>query len=92
MNKFIPKDYKYRKIRKRVRISNKKDNRSYDLKFGLFGLKIIENGVISSVVFEAARRSITRKLKRSGILKINGLKVVLIFLLTSFFSTFPNCV
>jgi len=72
MNKFIPKDYKYRKIRKRVRISNKKDNRSYDLKFGLFGLKIIENGVISSVVFEAARRSITRKLKRSGKLKING--------------------
>ena len=37
-----------------------------------FGLKILDNGVISSVVLEAARRSITRKLKRLGNLKING--------------------
>lgn len=72
MNKFLPKNYKYKKIRKRVRVNLLKDFRTSVLKTHKFGLKILENGVVSSVVLEAARRSITRKLKRLGNLKING--------------------
>jgi len=72
MNKFIPKNYKYKKIRKRVRINSLTDFRTNILKNGKYGLKILDNGLISSVVLEAARRSITRKLKRLGTLKING--------------------
>lgn len=72
MNKFIPKNYKYKKIRKRVRANKLTDYRTSSLKTFKFGLKLLDNGVISSVVLEAARRSITRKLKRLGSLKING--------------------
>ena len=72
MNKFIPKNYKYKKIRKRVRSNKLTDYRTSSLKTFKFGLKLLDNGVISSVVLEAARRSITRKLKRVGSLKING--------------------
>ena len=72
MNKFIPKNYKYKKIRKRVRINKLKDFKINTLKTNRFGLKVMSNGIISSVVLEAARRSITRKLKKLGNLKING--------------------
>jgi large subunit ribosomal protein L16 len=72
MNKFIPKNYKYKKIRKRVRTNNLKEYRSNTLTNYKYGLKILDNGIISSVVLEAARRSITRRLKRLGNLKING--------------------
>ena len=72
MNKFIPSNYKYKKIRKRVKLNCLKDFRGNELRTSKFGLKILDNGVISAVVLEAARRSITRKLKRSGTLKING--------------------
>lgn len=72
MNKFIPKNYKYKKIRKRVRINKLKDYRTSTLKTFEYGLKVLDNTIISSTVLEAARRSITRKLKRVGRLKING--------------------
>ncbi len=72
MNKFIPKNYKYKKVRKRVRTNNLIDFRTSTLKTSKFGLKLLNNGTISSTVLEAARRSITRKLKRQGNLKING--------------------
>ena len=72
MNKFIPKNYKYKKIRKRVRINKLNDYRTNTLKLYKYGLKAVDNGIISSIVLEAARRSITRKLKRTGRLKING--------------------
>lgn len=72
MNKFIPKSYKYKKVRKRVKLNCLKDFRCSYLKNSNYGLKILDNCVISSVVLEAARRSITRKLKRIGSLKING--------------------
>lgn len=72
MNKFIPKSYKYKKVRKRVRVNALQDHRTNILKTHKFGLKVLDNGIISSIVLEAARRSITRKLKRLGNLKING--------------------
>jgi large subunit ribosomal protein L16 len=72
MNKFIPKNYKYKKIRKRVRINALNDYRTNTLKLYKYGLKVMSNGIISSIVLEAARRSITRKLKRTGNLRING--------------------
>lgn len=72
MNKFIPKNYKYKKIRKRVKLNKLKDFRSNELRDFNYGLKVLDNSVISSTVLEAARRSITRKLKRTGKLKING--------------------
>ena len=72
MNKFIPKNYKYKKIRKRVRINALNDYRTNTLKLYKYGLKVMSNGIISSVVLEAARRSITSKLKRTGNLRING--------------------
>jgi len=76
MNNFFPKNYKFKKIRKRVRTNNLQDFRSSFLKTSKFGLKVLDNGVISSTVLEAARRSITRKLKRVGKLKINGFPYV----------------
>jgi large subunit ribosomal protein L16 len=76
MNKFIPKKYKYKKIRKRVRVNLLKDFRSSHLKNYSYGLKIMDNAIISSIVLEAARRSITRKLKRLGSLRINGFPFV----------------
>ena len=76
MNQFFPKNYKFKKIRKRVRTNNLKDFRSSYLKTSKFGLKVLENGVISSTILEAARRSITRKVKRVGKLKINGFPYV----------------
>ena len=72
MNKFIPKNYKFKKVRKKVRFSNLKAFRSNTLKNYSYGLKLLDNALISSVVFEAARRSITRKMKKLGKLKING--------------------
>jgi len=76
MNKFIPKNYKFKKLRKRLRTNLSIDYRSCNLKFSNFGLKIMQSTILSSVVFEAARRSITRKLKRTGKLLINGFPCV----------------
>lgn len=77
MNKFIPKNYKYKKIRKRVRINQLKDySPSSTLTTFDFGLKVLDNSIISSTVLEAARRSITRKLKKVGNLRINGFPYV----------------
>lgn len=72
MNNFFPKNYKYKKIRKRVTASKSNEHRTSVLKTYDFGLKVLKNTLISSTVLEAARRSITRKLKRIGKLKING--------------------
>lgn len=71
MNNFLPKSYKYKKIRKKIITSKLKSNKLSILKHYDFGLKILETTTLTSVVLEAARRSITRKLKRLGKLKIN---------------------
>jgi len=76
MNKFFPKNYKFKKLRKRIRANLLTDYRTSILRFSNYGLKIMENTLISSVVLEAARRSITKKLKRTGKLRINGFPFV----------------
>ena len=59
-----PKKTKYIKYRKgRLK---KLEYRSNKLKFGIFGLKALESGCISSKQIESVRQAITRKLKRSG--------------------------
>lgn len=70
-NKF-PKKYKFKKIRKRVRTNKLMDFRGSILKDFSFGLKIMDNAIISTTVLEAARRIIVKKLKKTGILKVNG--------------------
>jgi large subunit ribosomal protein L16 len=61
---FQPKRTKYRKFQK-GQISGKISN-TMSLSFGKYGLKSIEAGRLSSQVIEAVRRTMTRKLRRSG--------------------------
>lgn len=72
MNNFLPKNYKHKKIRKRVTSSKLLSTKMSKLTDYDFGLKILKTTTLTSVVLEAARRSITRKLKRLGKLKINA--------------------
>jgi len=59
-----PKKIKYKKIRKgKMKFFDYKTNK---IKFGSVGLKAIESGTISSRNIEAARQSISRKIKRNG--------------------------
>ncbi len=62
-----PKKTKYRKIQKG---RNKGISNDIELNFGKFGLKAITRGHISSRQIEAARRVISRNIKRQGFLWI----------------------
>ena len=57
-----PKKTKYRKFQK-GRAGGIKMN---VLSFGSFGIQSLHSGRLSASVIEAARRAMTRKLKRSG--------------------------
>ncbi|XSG82293.1 MAG: 50S ribosomal protein L16 [Methyloligella sp. ZOD6] len=59
-----PKRTKYRKVQK-GRIHGKATG-GVDLNFGTFGLKAQEPGRITSRQIEAARRAMTRQMKRAG--------------------------
>ena len=59
-----PQRTKYRKHNKGK--LSKLDYRSTGLKFGVFGLKALEAGCISSRQIEATRQAITRKINRNG--------------------------
>lgn len=59
-----PKRTKFRKFHK-GRVSGIKDNQ-YQLSFGNYGIKTYESGRLSARVLEAARRSMTRKMRRGG--------------------------
>lgn len=59
-----PKRSKYKKVRKGV--LPKLEHRSTKLQFGTIGMKALESGTISARQIEAARQSITRKIKRKG--------------------------
>lgn len=72
MNRFIPKNYKFRKIRKRVRIKNVKDYKLNTLKYGSYGLKVLENATVSSTTLEACRVAINKRINKVGMLRING--------------------
>jgi large subunit ribosomal protein L16 len=61
---FQPKRTKYRKQSKGK--LSKLDYQSNSLKFGIFGLKAMEAGCVSSKQIEATRQAITRKIKRNG--------------------------
>ena len=59
-----PKKVKYKKVKK-GRLA-KFDFKSNKLRFGEIGLKAKISGIISARQIEAARRAITRKIKRKG--------------------------
>jgi len=59
-----PKQTKFKKVRK-GRLQNI-ETRSSQLRFGRHGLKALTSGRISSRQIEAARQSITRRVKRKG--------------------------
>jgi large subunit ribosomal protein L16 len=64
-----PKQTKHKKDKKGIKKGN--SSRNLRLNQGLFGLKACESGRISARQIEAARISITRKIKRKGKLWIN---------------------
>ena len=72
MNTFVPKKHKYKKIRKRVRINKNFEHKLNVLNSTVCGLKMLESGNISSIVFETIRRVVKKKTKKTGILKLNG--------------------
>jgi len=59
-----PKRTKFRKFQK-GRVKKISDNLT-TLKFGSYGIKVLESGRLSARVIEAVRRTMTRKFKRSG--------------------------
>lgn len=60
----IPRKIKYRKQQKKIKRGIA--GRGHELAFGRFGLKILESGRISSRQIEAARRAMTRYIRRGG--------------------------
>lgn len=59
-----PKRTKFRKFHKGKACGIKQN--STTLNFGTYGIKVLKAGRISSRVLEAARRALTRKLRRNG--------------------------
>ena len=62
----IPKKTKYRKHQKQKGSRRGGQANTIGLKFGRYGLKTLDHGQIHTKTIEAVRRTITRKLKRSG--------------------------
>ncbi|MCD6471390.1 50S ribosomal protein L16 [bacterium] len=62
----MPKKTKYRKSQKGRRRFRGKASRKIDISFGEYGLKAVETKWINSRQIEAARRVITRYLKKGG--------------------------
>jgi len=61
----MPKKVKHRKIHRGGKIRGMA-NRGNKVSFGSFGLKALENNLISSRQIEAARRAMTRYIQRGG--------------------------
>ena len=59
-----PKKMKYRKQQRNPQKGNAK--RGTELSFGKFGIKALSNGWVSAREIEAARRAMTRYIKRGG--------------------------
>ncbi len=62
----IPRKVKYRKAHKGVFPSGHNATDKIELAFGSFGLKALGSGWVSSAQIEAARRVLTRYIKRGG--------------------------
>ena len=63
----MPKKVKYRKQQKgRGRFKNLKASKKTELNFGSYGLKSITEGWVTARQIEAARRAMTRYIKRGG--------------------------
>lgn len=62
----IPKKVKYRKRQKGRSMWKGVATRTNDLSFGSFGVKTLEHGWLTSRQIEAARRAMTRFVKRGG--------------------------
>ena len=60
-----PKELKFKKLRRR-KPNTKLEFKANKLTFGSIGVKSQESGSITSRQIEAARRAITRKIKRKG--------------------------
>ena len=60
----FPKKVKYRKHQRRIKA--KIATKGHILSFGKFGIKALESGKLTSRQIEAARRAITRYIKREG--------------------------
>ncbi len=64
----VPKKVKYRKwhTQRRRRSLRRLETRGLELSFGSFGLKSVAYGRITSNQIEAARKTISRQLKKTG--------------------------
>ena len=62
----LPKKTKFRKQHKRTGKTSGAATRGNKVSFGEFGLKSVERGRITSRQIEAARRTISRAIKRGG--------------------------
>ena len=71
MNLLQPKKLKYKKYHKKISNFIKKNYFQKELKYGIFGLKALENARISSRQIEAVRKIIKKTTKRNGMLWIN---------------------
>lgn len=61
----IPRKTKYKKNQKGI-LPNKMPSKNNDIKFGTFGLKTIEFGILTSNQIESARRTILKRIKKKG--------------------------
>lgn len=59
-----PKKFKHKKIKKGK--LSRMDFKANKLKFGSYGLKAIESGLVRSRQIEAARQAISRKIRKKG--------------------------
>ncbi len=62
----MPKKYKYRKAHKAIYRLRGKASSGTTLNFGTYGLKAVSPGRVTARQIEAARRAITRHIRRGG--------------------------
>ena len=67
---FIPKNTKYKKLKKKFFKKNLIKYKSNSLRFGFVGLKTLETVKLSSIHLEMCRQLINRKMLKKGILWI----------------------
>ncbi len=62
----LPKKVKYRKMHKGRGRNKRKATTKLEVSFGMFGLKAMDGAWVTSRQIEAARRAMTRYMKRGG--------------------------